>query len=143
LTTLIKGARAPEKKYGWVINFIMKKDLLKKQKEKLLKEKEEIEKLLLNIEGKGKKGKENVKSKYLDFGEAIGLEESADEIEEQVNILPVEKRLKSKLKNIKKALKKIETNKKYGSCEECNKKISQERLKIIPEARLCSRCFKK
>jgi len=39
------------------------------------------------------------------------------------------------------ALEKIKKGK-YGVCESCGKKISQKRLKISPEARLCLKCRK-
>jgi RNA polymerase-binding transcription factor DksA len=46
---------------------------------------------------------------------------------------------KKDVKDIDEALKKVETNK-YGTCEECGKKISKERLKILPQSKLCINC---
>jgi len=39
------------------------------------------------------------------------------------------------------ALEKIKKAK-YGKCEKCKKKITEERLKIYPEARTCNKCGK-
>ena len=70
------------------------------------------------------------------------LEQSADEVEEYGNRLPVEFSLELKLQNIEVALQKIEKGT-YGLCENCGKLIPEERLKIYPEAKLCLVCNKK
>jgi len=46
------------------------------------------------------------------------------------------------LRDIDDALAKIDAGT-YGQCEECSKKISKARLKVIPYARLCIDCQKK
>ena len=46
---------------------------------------------------------------------------------------------REKLFEIDDALQRIEEGS-YGSCEECGKKISDDRLKIMPFARLCVFC---
>ncbi|MEW6025753.1 MAG: TraR/DksA C4-type zinc finger protein [Planctomycetota bacterium] len=43
------------------------------------------------------------------------------------------------LKEIDEALERIE-NKTYGICEECSNPIAENRLKVIPYARLCVKC---
>ena len=77
-------------------------------------------------------------AKYAKFNGA-GLEDAADEVEAYGNLLPVEHSLEIRLKNIGDALEKIKKDK-YGKCEKCEKKITEERLKISPEAKLCQNC---
>ena len=43
------------------------------------------------------------------------------------------------VKEIDQALERIE-NKTYGICEECSSHIAENRLKVIPYARLCIKC---
>lgn len=43
---------------------------------------------------------------------------------------------------IEQALERIEENR-FGVCESCNKKISKERLKVVPYAELCVPCQEK
>ncbi len=71
-----------------------------------------------------------------------GLEEEADEVEEYENLLPVERALEVKLKDIDSALEKIKKGT-YGKCENCGQEIPLDRLKIFPEARTCDECNKK
>jgi DnaK suppressor protein len=70
------------------------------------------------------------------------LEDQAKEREEYERLLPVEHVLENKLQKIESALGKIEKGK-YGVCEKCGKKISQQRLLAIPETKLCIECQKK
>ena len=67
------------------------------------------------------------------------MEEKADEVEEYDNLLSVEHSLELKLKDVNGALEKI-ANETYGKCEKCRKEISEDRLKAMPEARLCIEC---
>lgn len=108
--------------------------------EKKLKEREKIIKeILKSIAEKDKEIKENWRAKMPYFGDDISLESEADEVEEyEIRILE-ENFLELKLKEIKEALKKIKKGN-YGICEKCKGKIEIERLKILPEAKYCSRC---
>ncbi len=45
------------------------------------------------------------------------------------------------LKNIKKALHKINSGK-YGKCEKCGKQIEEARLEVVPDASICISCSK-
>ena len=67
------------------------------------------------------------------------LEDAADQVTEYSNLLPVEHNMELRLQDIEKALDKIKKDK-YGKCEKCNKPISEERLKIYPEAIICGKC---
>lgn len=54
----------------------------------------------------------------------------------------IEKELKAKIVQTKKALERIKKGK-YGICEDCGVLIDTERLSIYPEATLCVECMKK
>ncbi len=118
----------------------MDKKLIKEIKEKLEKDKEAIQKELQNFAKKDPHLKDDWDSFFPKF-DSGGLEEAADEVEEYSTRLPLEFNLEIKLRDINLALEKIKKGT-YGKCEKCNKAISQERLKIFPEARTCSKCQK-
>jgi len=67
------------------------------------------------------------------------LEEAADEVEEYSIRLHLEFNLETQLKDVDKALSKIEKGA-YGVCEKCGEPIAPERLQASPEARLCVNC---
>ncbi len=122
----------------------MNKKFLRELKEKLEKQKVSIEAEL----GKFAKKDENFKGDWdTKFPKADGgvggqiLEDAADQVEEYVNLLPVEHNMELRLQNINLALDKIKKGF-YGKCEKCGKKIAKERLKILPEARECGKCEK-
>jgi len=52
------------------------------------------------------------------------------------------KMLETRLGDINKALVKIE-NGKYGICENCGKKIEEDRLEVNPAAKTCKECMEK
>lgn len=112
-------------------------------KEKLEKEKENIEKQLEKFATKDKKLRDDWDTRFPHFNgrEAGGaaLEQAADEVEEYSTLLPIEYSLESRLKNISLALKKIERGK-FGICEKCGGKIPDERLRTFPEAKTCVKC---
>lgn len=120
----------------------MNKKLLKELKERLKKEKKVLEGELKSFAKKDKKLKEDWDTQFPRFGRESGssaLEEGADEVEEYTKLLPLEFNLETRLRDVNLALEKIKKGN-YGICEKCGKKISEERLKACPEARLCSKC---
>ena len=122
----------------------MNKKLLKELKEKLEKEKSQIEEELKKFAKKDGKLKGDWDTRYPKWdGEAgsSSLETMADELEEYESLLPVEHVLELKLRDIDSALEKIKKEK-YGICEKCGKEIEIERLKAIPEAKFCLKCKK-
>ena len=122
----------------------MDKKLLKELKEKLEKEKSQIEEELKKFAKKDEKLKGDWDTRYPKWdGEAgsSSLETMADELEEYESLLPVEHVLELKLRDINLALEKIKKEK-YGICEKCGKEIEIERLKAIPEAKFCLKCKK-
>lgn len=112
-----------------------------KLKEKLMKEKKELEKVLSSFAKKSKRLKGNWETIHPLFGQKPAIEEEdADEVEEYTNLLPVEYRIELKLLDIKRALEKIEKGKSYGACEKCGKRINIKRLEILPGTKHCSKC---
>ena len=120
----------------------MTKKLLKELKEKLDKQKAEIEVHLQKFATEDKKLKGDWDTRYPKFNGGAGsqiLEDAADQVEEYVTLLPLEHNLELRLQSINEALEKIKKGK-YGKCEKCGKKISGDRLKIYPEAKDCGKC---
>jgi len=115
----------------------MRRDLVLKLKETLLKEEKNLEKVLSSFAKKDRKLAGDWDTKFPQFNG--GLEESSDEVEEFTTLLPLEAKLELQLLDVKRALRKIEMNT-YGVCEKCGKRISEKRLNILPEAKFCSRC---
>jgi len=123
----------------------MKKEVIEKLKKCLLRLKSSLEEELKKFAEKDSEIKGDWDTKFPQFTEGSSgsqqLEESADEVAEYANRLPVEHNLEIRLNNINLALEKIKKGQ-YGNCEKCGKKISEERLEIYPEARLCKECQK-
>jgi len=122
----------------------MNKQLLSELKEKLEKQKASIEAEL----GKFAKKDENLKgdwdTKFPKADSGVGgqvLEDAADQVEEYVNLLPVEHSMELRLQSIDLALENIRKGT-YGKCEKCGKNVAEERLKVLPEARECGKCGK-
>jgi len=121
----------------------MQESLLKELKKKLQQEKESLEKELKSFARKDPVLRWDWDTKYPKFQrEPISLDIEADEVEEYDALLPVEYDLELKLRDVCRALEKIEKGE-YGKCEKCGRMISEERLKIAPWARFCSECLKK
>jgi len=82
-------------------------------------------------------------SKTPEFGSDVDhFEEEADEAEELSNSLDLTATIKERLRNIDQALDKMSKNT-YGVCEQCQKEISLELLRVDPESKLCRDCKKK
>ena len=91
-----------------------------------------------------------LRARNSDFGSEfpdVGSEPGDEGIEEDVALkrelyeraLPIEHALEERLQDVNHALDKID-NGEYGVCEKCKKKISSERLKVLPETRTCKDC---
>jgi DnaK suppressor protein len=120
----------------------MDKRTIKQFKERLEKEKKEIEKQLKTFATKDANVKGDWDTKFPTWDGSSGssdLETAADEVEEYNSLLPIEHNLELRLQNINDALKKIKKGA-YGICEKCKKQISNRRLQIYPEAKLCIKC---
>ena len=120
----------------------MTSKLLKELKQKLEKQKILLETELKKFAVKDEKLKGDWDTKFPKADSVAGgqaLEDAADQVEEYVNLLPIEHNMELRLQKINSALEKIKKGI-YGKCEKCNKKISEERLSIYPEATECTNC---
>ena len=119
----------------------MEKKLLDELKEKLETSRKSIQEELESFASEDPNLKHNWDTKY-PSREDTDKDEAADDLQEYDNMLSVEHSLELRLKDIKSALEKIE-NGTYGICENCGKKITEERLLVCPEAKTCLNCNKK
>jgi len=119
---------------------MMDKNTLEQLKNHLQSRKKELEKELAGFARKD--AHDEWQTSYPNTPGEENLEEEADEVEEYENLLPVEHALETKLKDIDSALEKMEKGT-YGRCENCDKEIPLERLKIFPETGVCDECNKK
>lgn len=108
----------------------MLKGEMKKYKNLLLIQKKDVfEKLAKNLDN----------GKNIDFNEvkdSVDLASDTYDTEFLHNLSDTEKRT---LEEIDYSLDKIDKNT-YGNCELCGKKISKERLKVLPSAKYCILC---
>jgi len=127
---------------NFILRLNMNKKLLKELKEKLEKQKGSLEAELMKFARKDKNLDGDWDTKFPQIEKVAGgqaLEDAADQVEEYVNLLPVEHNMELRLQSINQALEKIKKGI-YGKCNKCNKKISEERLKVYPEAVFCNKC---
>lgn len=113
----------------------MDKKLIKELEEKLEEQKKSVQKELESFAEEDPNLKHNWDAKFPGREDA-DKDESADDAQEYDNMLSLEHSLELKLKDVNVALEKIE-NGTYGVCEKCGKKIEEERLKAVPEAKFC------
>lgn len=115
---------------------------MKKIKKELLKEQEETRKELSEIARKDPDVEDDWDAKYPE-GQIEGSEDAAEDsakLREEYEVRrEVEHTLELKLKRIKNALKRIEQGS-YGTCQNCDKEINEERLKGLPETPFCIDC---
>ena len=107
-------------------------------KQKLLAEKQELEKLLSGFAKKDPKMKGDWDTRFPKMGEKSdfssgALEERADEVEEYETELSEEFALEERLKEVNDALERMEKGQ-YGLCKECGGEIPLERLQANPAA---------
>ena len=106
------------------------KKLLEAEKQKLLAELKTIGREKPGIPGEWEAIPTDLDSDSADENE------SADEIEEFEENSAIVERLEAQLKNVEKALEKIEDGT-YGQCEVCREEINEARLKAFPAATTC------
>lgn len=106
-------------------------------KEKLLSEKEEQLKSLKNRE------KEEDETMNLLDSELSSYDNHPADIGTEVYMMEKEKgykeQIKSIIEKIDNSLEEIKDGK-YGICDNCNKKIKEERLELIPYSKTCLKC---
>jgi len=116
----------------------MNKEELKKYKEILLKNKEEIIEKLSQIAIKDSDG--DYTALHEEYGSAD--EDNATELADQLDKNSLINSFVKDLKQYEKALKKIE-NGTYGKCDYCSEEIDKKRLEYFPSALYCSSCQRK
>lgn len=116
----------------------MEKEQIEELKSKLIKEKEEIEKILKSFAKKDPHSPGGWRANIPDY-DGGNMEEESDEVEQYQNLLSQETSLENRLKEINWALKKFQSEK-YGICENCKKEIEIERLQTYPAAKTCLKC---
>ncbi|MFH1509853.1 MAG: TraR/DksA C4-type zinc finger protein [Candidatus Nealsonbacteria bacterium] len=120
----------------------MDKKLIEELKIKLETERKDLENNLKSFATKDDKLKDDWDTKFPNWeGETGGaaLEKGADQVEQYGNMLGVEHSLEAQLKDVNKALEKIEKGT-YGKCENCEGYMPEERLKVFPSAKICIKC---
>jgi len=106
----------------------------------LKKRKEELEKQLEEIAQKNPEEARGYETKFPDFGQSE--DENADEVASFIDSLSLEENLETNLAEVNLALKKIQKGE-YGLCEECHQEIGRDRLSAFPTARWCLDCKNK
>lgn len=106
----------------------------------------DLEKITLTkeLESFAKKDQEleyNWNAKFPNKERGDDQEEAGDAVEYE-QLVSLEQKLETKLKDVILAIEKIDKGKNgnYGVCEKCNKKIEEKRLMVCPEAKLCINC---
>jgi RNA polymerase-binding transcription factor DksA len=118
----------------------MTKEELKKLRDDLISEKEEIESEIRSIASENPLVKGDFDVKIDDLGES--MEDAAQELSELDRNQAMVAALEKRLKDISHAIEKIDSGS-YGKCENCSDKIEPSRLKAMPVASLCISCAKK
>jgi DnaK suppressor protein len=108
----------------------MKADERKQLKEKLLKEKEKVEKRITNLKEL---------TKPIAPENSIGRVSRMDAINNKSVNDAALRTAENKLQSINEALRKID-DKDFGNCRRCGQPIPMGRLAVMPESALCMRC---
>ncbi|MEK7673698.1 MAG: TraR/DksA C4-type zinc finger protein [Patescibacteria group bacterium] len=99
----------------------------------LLKEQEDLESVLREIES------DEFDVKESSAESAIEISDMADQFEERQNIYSQKEMILGRLKKIKEALERFEKGA-YGKCIKCGGDIEEMRLKIDPSNETCRHC---
>jgi len=112
-------------------------EFINNQKQRLLEDKDRLEKELSNVAVYRKEeGKYVPKFDEFNKGDVEDVEESADEATNYAENISITRDLVISLEEVKVALQSIEDDK-YGYCENSDNYISEERLKAYPAAAVC------
>jgi RNA polymerase-binding protein DksA len=113
------------------------KQTLDELKSALLTEKELLEKDLERIAKPVDKEGGDYETSFEEIGD--NKDDNATEVDQYSQNLSIETSLEKQLQNVLGALSRIE-NETYGRCENCNKDIPLERLRVNPSAKTCLDC---
>jgi DnaK suppressor protein len=75
----------------------------------------------------------------VNFVDDMGFADRGHSSEERSQVIAVVRALRSNLRDVERALSKVETGT-FGICERCGEPISTERLEALPWAELCIDC---
>ena len=114
----------------------LEKEVLAELKEKLEKEKIQLENELSRIADQTQ-AKGDYETRFNEIG--TGEDENATEVEEYTDNLALEENLQKQLAEVEEALSKIQLGT-YGFCENCQKMIPLDRLRAYPAAKKCLDC---
>lgn len=113
------------------------KKTIEELKKQLEKEKESLEKDLAKIARPVDKEEGDYATTFDDIGS--DRDDNATEVDQYSDNLSVETTLEKKLQDVFAALERIEKGT-YGKCENCQKEIDIERLRVNPSAKTCISC---
>jgi DnaK suppressor protein len=128
----IAGAESHKKKKRLSIK---SQDFRTRSLENLTAKRQEVEEALRRLT-ESQKAYEDLRSAH-DFREEVDLAER--EISAQTHYSLLERKNKE-LKKIETLIRRIAEDEEFGRCEECGKRIPDERLLIVPEATRCVPC---
>jgi len=114
----------------------MERQQIQKLKEVLL---EERRRLIDELNRIAEKGGNKVKVRFPDYGKTN--DENAQEVSDFERLTALGYELENRINQIDRVLNRIEKGT-YGRCQTCSNKIEEQRLKVMPEATLCSSCAK-
>ncbi len=106
-------------------------------KQRLLDERTQLEKELSDL---GSKDPNKMDASYPESG-SNSDEDNAAEITEYADIISIEARMQSELKDVNTALKMYNEGK-YGICKYCGNEIDEKRLEARPASSSCIACKK-
>lgn len=115
----------------------MSRNFLKEVEEKLEKQKEELETQLKKLGERSKRLRNGFEVNFPKFGDKE--DENADEVSAFSDRFSLGVNLEKRLEEVNLALEKIKQGT-YGLCESCQGKISEERLRAFPTAKVCLSC---
>ncbi|HBF67699.1 MAG TPA: hypothetical protein DDW36_04735 [Candidatus Magasanikbacteria bacterium] len=112
---------------------------LKEIKEKLLEEKNRLERELGKFAQKAKGVEEDYDARFPDYGDKE--DENAAEVAQYSTNLTLEQTLEGMLRDVDKSLDRIEKGN-YGICKYCDRPIEEKRLRARPTSSSCVECKK-
>lgn len=115
------------------------KKFLEEIRNNLLNEKARLEKELAKFARKNPHVSGDYEATFPEYGDEE--EDNVQEIEQYNVNKPLELNLENLLRDVKKALEKIEKGS-YGTCKYCNNEIDDKRLKARPTSNSCVSCKK-
>ena len=119
---------------------MISKEFTNKMNERLLEEKDRIEKELLQIGTRDPKDPSNFMINVPEYG--TSEEDNASEVAAYTDNLSIEQSLEETLRDINGALERIVKNQ-YGVCKYCGKDIAEKRLEARPVSSSCVDCKKR